>query len=659
MLKPILDITNVNVALGVFGIFILAYGYVSAKLQQEWYLGEALPAFMLGIIAGPVAANLINVADWDHVGVYHDIHEIAYDLTRIVIAIQLIKVGYELPKQYQKQRVVEMTICLLPVMTMMWLCTTGCIMLVVPKISWESALIIGSCVTCTDPVLSQAIAKGPFAENYVRRDLREIISSEAGANDGFGFPFLLFAVALLRYDGTRANAVSLNDMDHAEGIPDQLGAEEQGKYGGGLDTALKHWAIEGVLFMVLLGFAYGATIGTLCRAVLNWTMKRKWVDNESYLLVPLAMGIFIVGTCGCFGADETLACFAAGNALNWDGRFLTEVHLRHDSFNNIMERFLNFAAFIFIGLIMPWDSLTNVAEIAKHGLMPGRLFVLGVLVLAFRRIPAILVSYRFMPRVCKDWKEALFMGYFGPIGIGAISSVEYARQLFPDPGESDEEINNLTSSMIPVVYWLVFFSIIIHGLSVPVLHLIYKLRKVPKVHDEHPIEVVLLSNNELLPANSTANLQQRSAILNNRFSRQDESDDDDDDESRAVECTTSSSGTTTTMQGTRGTLIIHNALQHHHHHHHNHSADESHHHNIFRRAMTSYDHYPHTHHNHTNFRHDHISLHGSDVIEILPHQHPNEQSPGIKPRSLSGSSRTSSDDMGPSSSSRELSHDMV
>lgn len=60
------------------------------------------------------------------------------NLTRIVIAIQLVKVGYELPKQYQKQRAVEMTICLLPVMTIMWLCTTGCIMLVVPKISWVS-----------------------------------------------------------------------------------------------------------------------------------------------------------------------------------------------------------------------------------------------------------------------------------------------------------------------------------------------------------------------------------------------------------------------------------------------------------------------------------------------------------------------------------------
>jgi NhaP-type Na+/H+ or K+/H+ antiporter len=58
------------------------------------------------------------------------------NMSRIVIAIQLIKVGYELPKQYQRKRAAEMTICLLPVMTIMWLCTTGCIKLVVPKVSW-------------------------------------------------------------------------------------------------------------------------------------------------------------------------------------------------------------------------------------------------------------------------------------------------------------------------------------------------------------------------------------------------------------------------------------------------------------------------------------------------------------------------------------------
>lgn len=40
------------------------------------------------------------------------------------------------------------------------------------------------------------MAKGPFSDKYVRRDLREIISSEAGANDGFGFPFLLYVYLL-------------------------------------------------------------------------------------------------------------------------------------------------------------------------------------------------------------------------------------------------------------------------------------------------------------------------------------------------------------------------------------------------------------------------------------------------------------------------------
>ncbi|OKL56191.1 hypothetical protein UA08_08441 [Talaromyces atroroseus] len=639
MLKPILDVTNLNVSLSVFGIFILAYGYFSARLQQAWFLGEALPALVLGTIVSPVAANLINVSDWDHNGVFHDTHEIAYNMARVVIAIQLIKVGYELPKQYQRKRAAEMTICLLPVMTIMWLCTTACIKLVVPKVSWVSSLVIGSCVTCTDPVLSQAIAKGPFAENYVRRPLREFISSEAGGNDGFGFPFLLFAVALLRYDGTRANAISLDEMDHAEGIPDQLGAEEQSRYGdGGLDTALKHWAIEGVLFMVLLGFAYGAIVGTLCRVVLNWALKRKWVDNESYLLIPLAMGMFIVGTCGCFGADETLACFAAGNALNWDGRFLAEVHLRHDSFNNILERFLNFAAFIFIGLIMPWDLLTNPQRIAVHGLTPGRLLGLAFLVLVFRRIPALLVSYRLMSKVCRDWKEALFMGYFGPIGIGAICSVEYARRLFPAPGDSDAEINTLTSAMIPVVYWLVFFSVIVHGLSVPILHMIYKWRKVPIVHD-NPIEVVLLSNNEPLPANSTALPQRHSAILNNRFSRQDGKDDRDNDRDDRDH-----GETATPAQNMRRAMTVHHPPSHHRHHH------------IFHRGISPYDlHRHHGHsHNHDNTRYERSSLHGSDVVDIL--QHCDDDERGHKSRM--GSDSTASVDRRPSLP-QEMPRDMI
>ncbi|RDW81151.1 putative plasma membrane antiporter [Aspergillus mulundensis] len=393
-----------------------------------------------------------------------------------------------------------------------------------------SALIIGSCVTCTDPILSQAIAKGPFADNYVRRHLREFISSEAGGNDGFGFPFLLLGLALLRYADTPANAVVLEEFDLARGGPDFLGAIDVGRFGGGVGKALKHWFVEGFLYMIVLGAAYGITVGFLCRKAINLSSKRKWIDPGSFTLVPAALGAFIVGSCGCFGSDETLACFVAGNMLNWDGLYNAELQARHDSFNSSLETVMNYITFGYLGAVMPWEEF-HMPD--ATGITFPRLFGLGMMILVFRRIPAIMAGYRFMPAVCSNWREALFMGHFGPIGkchpwtsvwyllttegVGAIAYVEYARRLFPDRGESDREINNLTAAMRPVVYWLVLFSIIVHGLSVPILYVFYKALKVRKVHD-HPVEVVLLSENEPLPNNSTVDRQRHSVLVNNRFS---------------------------------------------------------------------------------------------------------------------------------------------
>jgi sodium/hydrogen antiporter len=113
------------------------------------------------------------------------------------------------------------------------------------------------------------------------------------------------------------------------------------------------------------------------------------------------------------GTDDLLACFVAGNALNWDGQFLEETEKRHDEVNSCVDVLLNFGGFMYIGTIMPWEAF-NQPDIT--GITIGRLIGLGILVLIFRRIPAIFMVYKFMPKVVKDWKEALFMGYFGPIG---------------------------------------------------------------------------------------------------------------------------------------------------------------------------------------------------------------------------------------------------
>jgi len=143
-------------------------------------------------------------------------------------------------------------------------------------------LIIGSCVICIDPVLSQAIAKGPFADKYVRRHLREFISAEAGGNDGFGFPFLLLSIALLRYNSSpEANTSGL----------DWIGEKDTGRFGGDAGRALAHWAVEGLLYMIVLGSGYGLLVGFLSRKGLNLASKRGWIDKESFLLFPAAIGV--------------------------------------------------------------------------------------------------------------------------------------------------------------------------------------------------------------------------------------------------------------------------------------------------------------------------------------------------------------------------------
>lgn len=80
----------------------------------------------------------------------------------MVIGIQLVMAGYKLPAKYPWIRWRDMALLLISVMTIMWLCTTGCIKLMVPKLTTLTTMVIGSLVTSTEPVLFQAIAKGPF-----------------------------------------------------------------------------------------------------------------------------------------------------------------------------------------------------------------------------------------------------------------------------------------------------------------------------------------------------------------------------------------------------------------------------------------------------------------------------------------------------------------
>jgi hypothetical protein len=107
-------------------------------------------------------------------------------------------------------------------------------------------------------------------------------------------------------------------------------------------------------------------------------------------------------------------------------------------------------------------------------------------------------------------------------GIGAVFYVEHARHLFPHPGTAttDEE-ETLLAAMVPTVYFLVIFSIVVHGLSIPALDAFYRYKKIPPIVESEPTEVHIRSLNEALPNNAhgDVDMRRRSVIVHNRFSR--------------------------------------------------------------------------------------------------------------------------------------------
>jgi NhaP-type Na+/H+ or K+/H+ antiporter len=271
----------------VAGGFILLYGIISVLIKCRWFLGEALPAVAIGVALGPIAAKFIDSTRWGSAA-EGQTSAITLGMARVVIGVQLVIAGFQLPAKYGMRRWKEMAICLLPIMTVMWLCTTLCLVATVPKVTLLAALVIGSCVTCTDPILSQAIAKGPFADKYVARPLREIISAEAGANDGFGFPFLMLAVYLIRHadipgagdhrSGAATAVAAANATAavlHERGFELLARAEEGvGRLGGGVGVALQNWFVETWLYIVVMSVAIGALVGFAAGKALKFALRK-------------------------------------------------------------------------------------------------------------------------------------------------------------------------------------------------------------------------------------------------------------------------------------------------------------------------------------------------------------------------------------------------
>ncbi|MCJ1310075.1 hypothetical protein MMC25_003736 [Agyrium rufum] len=432
-----LAINKPHLAYLIIGGFTSLFMLCSLYVKEKLYIGEATVATLVGVIFGPHAANLFNPRSWGNVD------QITLECSRIVLVVQCFAVGVELPKAYMERHWRSVVFLLVPVMTFGWLITSLFIWWMVEPLTWLESLACAACVTATDPVLaSSVVGKGKFAKR-VPKHLRDVLSAESGCNDGMAFPFIYLSLYLIKY------------RPHATEVA-------------------YHWICFTVLYECIFGAVFGFSIGYIGRHAIKWADRKGLIDRESFLVFYFVLALFCAGSGSLLGMDDLLIGFAAGVGFSNDGWFTQKTEESHVS--NVIDLLLNLTYFVFLGAIVPWEQF-NAPEL---GLTPWRLTVIAVLVILFRRIPIMLALKPLIPDV-KNWREALFAGHFGPIGVGAIFAAILARAELendlesttplaelPEPGA----VNYLVVEVIwPITTFLVISSILVHGSSIAVFTL--------------------------------------------------------------------------------------------------------------------------------------------------------------------------------------------
>ncbi|KAG0292641.1 hypothetical protein BGZ98_002507 [Dissophora globulifera] len=316
---------------------------------------------------------------------------------------------------------------IVPLMVMMWMTSALLIWGLIPNLDFVEAMVIAACVTPTDPVLSNSVVKGRFAEKHVPPRIRYLLSAESGINDGMGLPFLFLGLYLLIYPS--------------------------------VGEAIGKWFYLVWAYQILLSVVIGGVIGAVARKLVKGAKNRNLIDKESFLVFSIALALAVAGIVSILASDD----------FDWFSNEIAEAHIQE-----IIDMLLNLACFVYIGASIPFSSFGD----ASIGLSVWRMIVLAILILIFRRMPFVVALKPLIPALT-TYREASFAGWFGPIGVGAVffskvtAAMTSPEHLGEDPPNA-ARIERVRVVIFPIVMFLVFSSVLIHGVTVPLLHLQYK-----------------------------------------------------------------------------------------------------------------------------------------------------------------------------------------
>ena len=352
-------------AVGLLGVVLAA---VSSRLR-DLPVSEPLLAMLLGVLVGPQALGLIDLADEGR-------GPLLVEGSRVLLAVSLIGVALRYPAR-RLRGVVRPTGVLVTAGMVGMAGLSALLAWTVLGLPVPLALLVGACITPTDPVLASSVVTGRPAEQHLPARMRQMLSEESGTNDGLALPLVLVAIAAVLHEPLTAAA--------ADG-----------------------------LYQVTAGSLVGVVLGVVAGRAMGAARDRDEVDQGSALVFTLVLAVAVLGTARLLQADGVLSVFVAGLAYNYcvaDGEVGPQ-----DTIDEGVNRYLVLPLFLLLGVEVPWSDWAVLG-------WRGPLLVVAVLLL--RRLPVLLLLARPLGLRLPD---AVFMGWFGPVGVSALFYLTFAEE---------------------------------------------------------------------------------------------------------------------------------------------------------------------------------------------------------------------------------------
>jgi sodium/hydrogen antiporter len=383
---------------------------VFAAIGALSHEGErAFSASLIYLALGAAAAVVVQVVDVSWIDPIEDAGTIEH-LTELAVIIALFATGLKLerPLEWRAWSGVGRLLGIAMPLTIAGIVVFGTGVI---GLSLGAAIVLGSILAPTDPVLAGDIGVGPPGDEE-EREPNFSVTGEAGLNDGLALPFLFLGLFVAAEPGT---------------------------------DWLAEWFSADLLYAIGVGLAIGAGVGYGLGGLAVLLRDRQLLARafDAWLAIPTVLAIYaLTEIAGGFGF---IAAFAGGIAFRRYEHTHESNRAVHDG-AEVVEKFGELVVILLLGTML-----------SVHGLgVPGveGWLLVPVLLLVIRPL-SVLAS---LARSDLPAGERAFVAWFGVRGIG---SLYYAAVAVGAGALAADEAELVVWTSIACV----IVSIVVHGIS--------------------------------------------------------------------------------------------------------------------------------------------------------------------------------------------------